>query len=239
MDTSHLKEVNDDEHFNLFATILADLDNKKQKRSHENVIKSFANHDIDHIKADEIINAALDKNFVYSYRYSKTTNYKLTPKQSNTFNELCEQLAKSFTIRTANQSPQMPAGIILTPRIESTPSETVESIPVSPKNRTPEARVGKTLKNYTPFKANNQTKNDWDKSLFRSRISLSTASSTSERLNHSTLNPDFTSFEFHDNGNIKEIKDDLATIELILKELSENKNNEVKKLKILSHEFLE
>ena len=58
MDTSQSKEANDDEHFNLFATILADLDSKKQKRSHENVIKSFANHDIDHIKADEIINAA-------------------------------------------------------------------------------------------------------------------------------------------------------------------------------------
>ena len=83
------------------------------------------------------------------------------------------------------------------------------------------------------MKANNQTKNDWDKSLFRSRISLSTASSTSEHLNHSTLNPDFTSFEFHDNENIKEIKDDLATIKLILKELSENRNNEVKRVENL------
>ena len=59
------------EDFNLFATILTDLDDKKQRRSHENVIAAFTNHNIDPIKADAIINTALEQNFVYSYKYSK------------------------------------------------------------------------------------------------------------------------------------------------------------------------
>ena len=80
----------------------------------------------------------------------------------------------------------------------------------------------------TPKRPPTPVKNlrDWDKSLYRQNVSISSNSTVSQ----STFAPDFSSSQFQVQDNLSEIKSELLTIKLILKELSSNQGEMHKKV---------
>ena len=67
---------NSSHHFQLLATIITDLVGKNTKRTHTNLISALSEHNIESREAEELINAALQSNLMYSYNYAKQVNYK-------------------------------------------------------------------------------------------------------------------------------------------------------------------
>ena len=74
----------------------------------------------------------------------------------------------------------------------------------------------------TPLK----TSQDWDKSLYRQNVSISSNHTSSQ----STFVPDFSSSQLIVQDNLLDIKSELETIKLILKELSVNQSEVDKKV---------
>ena len=63
--------------FNILNEILTDLTSQNLKRTHENIIDKFATKNISSQLAEEILDIALERKLICSYRYAQKLNYKL------------------------------------------------------------------------------------------------------------------------------------------------------------------
>ena len=103
---THLMMVNLVEIFQLLSSLLADLERQKKKRTHTNLLASFSDNNIDNTMADDILNAAMEANFIYSYRYAQQINYKLHTPQSAT---ITDQVADVSTETSSGDQTSMEA----------------------------------------------------------------------------------------------------------------------------------
>ena len=132
--------------------------------------------------------------------------------------DLCEQLSSTFQLTPSrlDKTPQAPAERIDTPKSKHIEPSDNEALLPFVESATPKRPP-------TPVKFSQ----DWDKSLYRVNNPVSPSSSVT------TFIPDFSISQINTLDSLSELKTEIETIKLILKELTANQNGENKRVQNL------
>ena len=85
------------ENYQHLEKIIDGLANQNLRRSHNNIIDKFASENVSNDLAEEIIQIALEKDLISSYKYSQQINYKIKSITQHTeTNDLTHNISEVF-----------------------------------------------------------------------------------------------------------------------------------------------
>ena len=70
--------------FDILKEIINELTEQNLKRTHENIVDKFATRNVNNELAEEVIDIALDRKLIRSYRYARKLNYKINSNETET-----------------------------------------------------------------------------------------------------------------------------------------------------------